>query len=94
MTFSIQQCKHSKHTVTDTEVYTACKLGLFGGKPMRTDCAKCESFEGESRGLGDTVAKITKKFGVKPCGACAKRRQRLNKAVPYAKKNNKPTSSE
>lgn len=30
-------------------------------------------------GLGDIVAFVTKKFGVKPCAPCNKRRQRLNK---------------
>ena len=39
----------------------------------------------QSRGLGDTVAKITKAVGVKPCGKCEKRRGWLNRAVPYRK---------
>jgi len=39
--------------------------------------------EGESRGLGDTIAKMTKAIGIKPCGGCKKRQERLNKAVPY-----------
>ena len=87
------QCKHATHVVAE-EVYTACSLGLFKGKPTRKDCANCSKYEGVSRGLGDTVAKITKKVGIKPCGPCMKRRQKLNKAFSYAKKNNKPTSSE
>ncbi len=54
----------------------------------------------ESKGLGDTIAKIThffkidvlvesvfKAFG-KDCG-CKRRQDKLNKAVPYKKKNNK-----
>ncbi len=39
-----------------------------------------------SRGLGDTVAKAIKAvtFGkVKPCGGCAKRRDALNRIVPF-----------
>ena len=48
----------------------------------------------ESKGLGDTIEKITKATGIKtivdkvskglniPCG-CQKRKERLNKAVPY-----------
>jgi len=36
-----------------------------------------------SRGLGDTVAKVTAALGIKPCGGCKKRQERLNKAVPY-----------
>ena len=54
----------------------------------------------ESKGLGDTIAKITyffkidvlvervfKAFG-KDCG-CKRRKDKLNKIVPYKKKNNK-----
>ena len=36
----------------------------------------------ESRGLGDEVAKLTKAVGIKPCGACKKRQQKLNELVP------------
>ena len=37
-----------------------------------------------SKGLGDTIAKVTKAFGVKPCGGCKKRQEKLNKLFPYA----------
>lgn len=37
----------------------------------------------KSRGVGDTVAKVTKAFGVKPCGRCKKRQEALNKILPY-----------
>jgi len=40
----------------------------------------------KSRGLGDTVAKMTKAVGIKPCGGCEKRRQWLNKKVPYKRR--------
>lgn len=52
----------------------------------------------ESKGLGDTIAKITKAlgldmlaekvaklFGKEDCG-CTRRRDKLNKLVPYKKK--------
>jgi hypothetical protein len=40
----------------------------------------------KSRGLGDTIAKITKALGVKkPCGGCKKRRRLANKVLPYKK---------
>jgi len=51
-----------------------------------------------SRGLGDTVAKVTHATGIhalvqtaaravgKPCG-CAKRREALNKLLPYEQRN-------
>lgn len=43
----------------------------IAGEPMR------------SRGLGDTVAKITSAVGIKPCGGCKKRQERLNNLIPY-----------
>ena len=39
-----------------------------------------------SRGLGDTIANVTKAVGIKPCGGCKKRQAILNKAVPYRQK--------
>lgn len=39
----------------------------------------------ESRGLGDTVAKLTTKLGITPCGGCKDRQQKLNEIVPYKK---------
>lgn len=39
-----------------------------------------------SRGLGDTIAKATKAVGIKPCGGCKKRQQKLNKMFPYKDK--------
>lgn len=38
---------------------------------------------GKSRGLGDTVAKITKFFGIEPCPECKERQDKWNKDVPY-----------
>lgn len=37
------------------------------------------------RGLGDLVAKATKAVGIKPCGGCRKRQEKLNKLVPFNK---------
>lgn len=42
-----------------------------------------EGESGKTRGLGDTVAKITKFFGIEPCEDCEKRRDYLNKRIPY-----------
>ena len=36
-----------------------------------------------SRGLGDTIARMTTAIGIPPCGGCKKRQERLNKLVPY-----------
>jgi hypothetical protein len=38
----------------------------------------------KSRGLGDTIAKMTLAVGIKPCGGCKKRAELLNKLVPYS----------
>jgi hypothetical protein len=37
-----------------------------------------------SRGLGDTVAKVLRKVGVKPCPPCDKRKAWLNRLRPSA----------
>lgn len=37
----------------------------------------------KSSGLGDTIAKITKSVGIKPCGGCRKRQATLNRIFPY-----------
>lgn len=39
------------------------------------------------RGLGDAVAKVTKTLGIKECGGCKKRREALNKMVPFGTKD-------
>jgi hypothetical protein len=39
-----------------------------------------------SRGFGDTIAKITKAAGIKPCGGCKKRQEALNRLFPYRDK--------
>ena len=38
---------------------------------------------GSPKGLGDSIAKLTKKVGIKPCGGCRKRQEKLNKMFPY-----------
>ena len=40
----------------------------------------------KSRGLGDTIAKITNKIGIKPCCGCGSRQNTLNRLVPYGEK--------
>lgn len=48
----------------------------------------------ESKGLGDTVAKITSKVGIRPCGGCKKRQKWLNKQFPYQNSLDKSDNSE
>ncbi len=40
-------------------------------------------YRGRSRGLGDTIAKVTKAVGITPCGGCEERQAALNRLVPY-----------
>ncbi len=70
--------------------HVVCALGKYSGHPTPNDCTQCPSYEGQSRGLGDSVASVTKKFGIKPCAPCQKRREKLNKMFP--KKANRPIS--
>lgn len=37
----------------------------------------------KSRGLGDTIAKLTSAVGIKPCSRCKERQKLLNELVPY-----------
>jgi len=53
-----------------------CKVcGWTYRKQIRHTC--------KSRGLGDTVAKITSAVGIRPCGGCKKRQKKLNELFPY-----------
>jgi hypothetical protein len=40
------------------------------------------------RGLGDVVANVTSAVGIKPCGGCKQRQEKLNQLVPFGSKNN------
>jgi hypothetical protein len=44
---------------------------------------KWSKVELKSRGLGDTIAKMTHALGIKQCGGCKKRQSKLNKIFPY-----------
>ena len=37
-----------------------------------------------SRGLGDTIAKLTGAFGIQPCGGCKGRQSWCNRTFPYS----------
>lgn len=63
-----------------------CSLGLWGGRPSPGTCRVCPDYEGPDRGVGDTVARATKAVGIRPCGGCNKRRDRLNAAFPYGRR--------
>lgn len=43
-----------------------------------------------SRGFGDTIEKLTRKLGIPSCGGCKRRRDKLNKALPYGASGKRP----
>jgi len=70
--------------------YTPQKDGTF----KCSQCGDVKSFvsrrncggPSRMRGLGDAVAKVTSAVGIKPCSGCKRRRDKLNKLVPFHKK--------
>jgi hypothetical protein len=82
------QCKHGSPDVSGN--FNHCSLGRYGGKPSDGVCRQCPDYSGPSRGLGDTIDKITSATGIKAvvkavagegCG-CAQRRVSLNQLFP------------
>jgi len=66
-----------------------CKKNTNKPKPKKAK--RMLGISNKSRGLGDTVERIIKKVTrgkVKPCGGCKKRRELLNKMIPYEDKDN------
>jgi len=47
----------------------------------------------KSKGLGDSIAKLTESVGIKPCISCKKRRDLLNRLFPF-KNVNQPTEEQ
>ena len=41
---------------------------------------------GPSKGLGDTIAKVTTFLKMPPCGGCKERQETLNQMLPYGEK--------
>lgn len=65
-------------------------IGTWGGFKMSNQNDKNTRWASfvkktKSKGLGDTIAKITSSVGIKPCGGCKKRQEALNQAFPYKK---------
>jgi hypothetical protein len=58
-----------------------CGLTVTTADPPERIHAECSN--PPSRGLGDTVAKVTKAIGIPPCGGCKQRQEWLNKRFPY-----------
>jgi len=60
------------------------------GEKLTEEEMKCIDSKPEgvivSEGLGDTIAKITSAVGIKPCGGCKERQEKLNRLFPYGEK--------
>mgnify|MGYP003128681170 CR=1 FL=1 len=54
---------------------------------LKKGCSKCQAAKKpiKSRGLGDTIAKITHRLGIKQCKSCKQRQKMLNKRFGYGK---------
>ena len=49
----------------------------------RADYQRLRHDFGISIGLGDTIAKATRAMGIKPCGGCKRRQDKLNNFISY-----------
>jgi len=50
-------------------------------------CTDCKKDRTLARGLGDTLARVINNWtGIEPCDGCDKRKDTLNKWIPYKKK--------
>ena len=58
--------------------------------PVRCTCGVTDDgLNRDSTGIGDTIAKFTRKLGIRSCGGCKKRQALLNRLFPYRKKLSK-----
>lgn len=72
------------HDVSQCETCTFKQV-----RPVFSRPPSAAHFEAEAkvlrgmRGLGDVVAAVTTAVGIQPCGGCEKRKEFLNKIVPF-----------
>ena len=60
---------------------------LTGTLNLEDEVVDISKVKDSSKGLGDTIAKITTALGIEPCEPCIKRKEALNKMFPYLKKD-------
>ena len=63
---------------------TILKIREIEGVDADFECPKKKPWK--SRGLGDTIAKVTDALHIPKCGGCKKRQDKLNKLIPYGEK--------
>lgn len=62
--------------------FCCTNCGFSYSKRVRVTC-RAWTPDQPSRGLGDSIAKLTHAVGIKPCRGCKKRQAGINKLVPY-----------
>lgn len=77
---SVLPCPADGRDVKEHAEAGECPRGLFAGVSLTI---RGEAPQQPSRGLGDTIAKVTAALGIRPCAPCKKRQEALNKVVPY-----------
>jgi hypothetical protein len=65
-----------------------------GGEAFTCPLGKPWGWQAPSRGLGDTIAKVTRALGIKECGGCKKRKEALNRLVPYSHEPRTPARTD
>ena len=72
-------CKRCKVTIANVKLWpVTCPCGIR----WREDGTVIDG-SGRIRGLGDVVAAVTAKMGIRPCRGCKKRQEWLNRKVPF-----------
>lgn len=53
---------------------------------MKIFRVNAEEYKKKSKGLGDTIKKVTDTLGIPQCGGCKARQKKLNVLFPYKSK--------
>ena len=69
---------HCTHLLYLDDGMKACGRNLCTEDDIFSCCATCTEYKGKDRGLGDTIKRVTDAVGIKTCGKCQKRREKLN----------------
>ena len=81
----VKQCECGNITCASTPRKYICICGAALELELAETAKPFKNIEQPSRGLGDTIYKITSAFHIPHCGDCERRREALNALVPYKK---------
>ena len=85
----MKDCTHK--TFIEETGETVCALSICDKDDVDLCCPTCDMYDGPSRGVGDVVKRATSAVGIKPCGGCQKRREMLNRMMPFKDKDKDKT---